>query len=75
MTTREMGRNTVAIWLTAPFQYPLITWKVVALEKVSFKDTQNPKAVVNTLTVDEKHYLITRDNLTQTIFIQLSEKQ
>ena len=30
---------------------------------------------VNTLTVDEKHYLLTRDNLTQTIQIQLSEKE
>ena len=29
---------------------------------------------VNTLTVDEKHYLLTRDNLTQTIKIQLSQK-
>ena len=29
----------------------------------------------NTLTVDEKHYLLTRDNLTQTIEIQLSQKQ
>ena len=29
----------------------------------------------NTLTVDEKRYLLTRDNLTQTIQIQLSEKQ
>ena len=29
----------------------------------------------NTLTVDEKHYLLTRDNLTQTIQIQLSQKQ
>ena len=30
---------------------------------------------VNTLTVDEKHYLLTRDNLTQTIQIQLSQKK
>ena len=30
---------------------------------------------VYTLTVDEKHYLLTRDNLTQTIQIQLSQKQ
>ena len=30
---------------------------------------------VKTLTVDEKHYLLTRDNLTQTIQIQLSQKQ
>ena len=30
---------------------------------------------VNTLTVHEKHYFLPRDNLTQTIHIQLSEKQ
>ena len=40
-----MGRNTVAIWIEEPLQYLLITVKVVALEKVSFSDTQNPKAV------------------------------
>ena len=31
--------------MTAPLQYLLITVKVVALEKFSFSDTQNPKAV------------------------------
>ena len=31
--------------------------------------------LVNTLTVDEKHYLLTRDNLTQAIQIHLSQKQ
>ena len=30
---------------------------------------------VNTLTVNEKHYLFTRDNLTETIQIQLSQKR
>ena len=30
---------------------------------------------VNTLTDHEEHYLLTRDNLTQTIQIQLSQKQ
>ena len=30
---------------------------------------------VNTLTVHDKHYLLNRDNLTQTIQIELSEKQ
>ena len=30
---------------------------------------------VNELTLDEKDYLLTRDNLTQTIQIQLSEKE
>ena len=30
---------------------------------------------VNTLTVDEKHYLLNRDNLKQTIQIQLFQKE
>ena len=29
----------------------------------------------NTLTVNDKHYLFTRDNLTETIQIQLSQKR
>ena len=29
--------------MAAPLQYLLITVKVIALEKVSFSDTQNPK--------------------------------
>ena len=57
--------------MRAPLQYLLITIKVVALEKVSFIDTQNPK----TLTVDEKNYPLNRDNLTQPIQIKLSNKE
>ena len=30
---------------------------------------------VNTITVDEKHYLLNRDNLTEPIQMQLSQKQ
>ena len=33
------------------------------------------KLFVNTLTVNDKHYLLNRDNLTQPIQMQLSEKQ
>ena len=40
-----MGRNTVAILIAAPLEYLLVTVKVVALEKVSFSDKQNPMAV------------------------------
>ena len=40
-----MGQHTVAIWMAADLQYLLTTVKVVALEKVPFSDTQNPKAV------------------------------
>ena len=44
-TTRQIVQNTFAIRMAAPLQYLLITVKVVALEKVSFSDTKNPKAV------------------------------
>ena len=44
-TTRQTGQQTVAVVMAAPLQYLLITVKVVALEKVSFSDKQNPKAV------------------------------
>ena len=40
-----MGQHTIAIWMPAALQYLLITRKLVALEKVSFSDTQNPKVV------------------------------
>ena len=59
--------------MTAPFQYFLITVNVIALEEVSFSDTQNPK--VNTLTVNDKHYLLNQGYLTQPIQMQFSEKQ
>ena len=49
--------------------------KVVPLQKVSFSDTQILTLFVNTLTVDEKHYLLNTGNLTQTIQIELSQKQ
>ena len=62
--------------MTALLHNLSITLKVVALEKVSFSDTQNPKTVfVNTLTVNDKNYRPNRDNLTQPIQIQLSQKQ
>ena len=44
-TTREMGPNNFAMWKARHLQYLLSTLKVVALEKVSFSDAQNPKAV------------------------------
>ena len=54
--------------MAGPLKYLLITVKVVALEKVSLSDSENPKAV-NTLIFDEMHYLLNRDNLTQPIQI------
>ena len=44
-TARQMCQHTGAILMAARLQYQLNTVKVVALEKVSFSDTQNPKAV------------------------------
>ena len=71
-----MGRNTSGIWIRAPLQYLLMTVKVVAFEKVSLLVIHKIlRLFVNTLTVNEKRYLLTRDNLTQTIETQLSEKQ
>ena len=58
----------------ALLQYLLISVKVVALKKLSFSDTQNPKTV-NTLTVNNKHDLLKRDNLTQPIQMELSQKE
>ena len=40
-----MGQHTVAVLMAALLQYQLNTVKVVALEKVSFSNMQNPKAV------------------------------
>ena len=44
-TTPQMVQDTVAILMAAHLQYYLITVKVVALEKLSFSDRQNPMAV------------------------------
>ena len=44
-TTRQLGRNTVRIWMAAPLQYLLIPLKILGMEKVSFSDIQNLKAV------------------------------
>ena len=40
-----MGPDTDAIWMAEPLQFLLSTVKVVALGKVSFTETINPKAV------------------------------
>ena len=61
--------------MTPPLQYLLITMKVVALEEVSLVIHKFLRFFVNTLTVDEKHYLLNRDHLTQPILMQLSKKQ
>ena len=40
-----MGQNTVGILIAARLQYLLITVKLTAKQKVSFSETQNPKAL------------------------------
>ena len=52
-----------------------MTLKVVALENVSLVIHKVLRIFVNTLTVDEKHYLVNRDNLTEPIQVELSQKQ
>ena len=74
-TTWQVGWNTVAIWIVSRLQYLLNTLNVGALKKVTLSDTQNLGLLVNTLTVDDKHYMLKRDNLTQPIQIQLSLKE
>ena len=59
---------------TAPLPYLLITVKVSNLEKIAFSDIQNPKTV-NTLTADDKNYLLNTDNLTPPIQMKLSEEE
>ena len=56
--------------MAAPLKYLFITVEVVAFEEVYLSDTQNPKTV-KTLIVDDKHYLLKRDNLTQPSQMQL----
>ena len=70
-----MGRNVFVILMAAPLQYLLDTLMVVALEKVSFSNTNNPGTFVITLTTDDKHYMVNRENLTQPIQKPLPLKQ
>ena len=61
--------------MTAPLQNLLITVNVVPLEKVSFSDNKILIVFVNTLRVNDKHYLLNTENLTQPIQIELSQNQ
>ena len=47
--TWKIGRNNVPVLMTAPLQNISMTLKVVALQKVSFSDTQNPKTVCSNI--------------------------
>ena len=61
--------------MALPLQYLLNTLKVVPLEKVSLGIEKIQSLFVNTLTADDKHYLLNRDKFTQRIQMQLYQKQ
>ena len=61
--------------MASPLQYFLNTLISVALEKSLLVIHKILRLLVNTLTADDKHYLLNRDNLAQPIQIQVSEKQ
>ena len=61
--------------MAAPLQYLLNTLMAVALEMSVLVIHKILRLLVNTLTADDKHYLLNRNNLAQPIQIQLSEKQ
>ena len=61
--------------MAAPLQYLLNTLMEVALEMSVLVIHKILRLLVNTLTADDKHYLLNRNNLAQPIQIQLSEKQ
>ena len=61
--------------MTAPVQNLLITVNVVPLEKSLLVIHKILIVFINTLTADDKHYLLNRDNLSQPIQMQLYQKQ
>ena len=61
--------------MTKPLQYLIIIVKVVALEKSLLVINKILRLFVNTLTADDNHYLLNRDNLMQQIKMELSQKQ
>ena len=65
--TRQMGQHTVPIWMPAHLQYLLINEKVAALEKSLLVIHKILRLFVNTLTVNDRRYLLNRDNLPQPI--------
>ena len=65
-----MCRNAVAMWMAAHLQYLLKPLKVVALKKIPFSNTQNPKTVCWPTDCPWQ-----ADNLTQPIQMPLYQKQ
>ena len=61
--------------MAASLKYLLITLKVVSLKKSFLVIHKILRLFINTLTVNDKDYLLKRENLAQPIDIQLSQKQ
>ena len=62
--------------MAAPLPYLLIIVKAIDLQKVSLSNMQNlSKLIPNTMSADGKYSLLNRDNLTQPIHMQVSQKQ
>ena len=61
--------------MAPPLQYLLMTVKVVALKKSLLVRHKILRLFVNTLAVNDKHYLLKGDNLPQPIHMQLCQKQ
>ena len=74
-TIWQTGRSIVVTLMAAPLQYLLNTLMAVALEKSLLVIHKILRLLVNTLIADDKHYLLNRDNLSQRIQMQLSQKQ
>ena len=70
-----MGWSTVAIWARASLPDLLTTVNITALEKSLLDIYKIVRLFVNALTPDDKDDLLNRDNLTQPIQRELSEKQ
>ena len=49
--------------------------KVIELEDVSFSDMQILITVCNRLTADDNYFLLNGDNLTESVQMQLSQKE
>ena len=60
--------------MTPPLPYILITVKAIKFQKVSLSDRQNITTVFSTMTAGHKYSILNKDNLTQSIQMQLSLK-
>ena len=57
------------------FFFVFLKWKKLRWKNSLLVIYKIPRLFVNTLTADDKHYLLNRDNLTQPTQMQLYQKQ